>query len=193
MIAVARSLAEPIGAPIQWIERSALDLQLEDASFDVVLCQQGLQFFPDKALALREMHRVLASGGRIALSVWNSTGRYNSAVGEALAEFVGNQTAVRFCASRQAPGEEELQRLASEAGFSDVGVRVARLDVHLPDPEKFVLDHLAATPIAAVIAAADAETCGKIGRAVMNQLRPYADGDGVTYPEEAYVLTARTL
>ena len=49
MIAVARSLPAPVGAPIEWLERSALDLRLADASFDVVLCQQGLQFFPDKA------------------------------------------------------------------------------------------------------------------------------------------------
>ena len=65
MIRVARSLPAPIGAPIEWLERSALDLRLEDASFDVVLCQQGLQFFPDKALALREMRRVLDHGGRL--------------------------------------------------------------------------------------------------------------------------------
>src|ERR1700732_4783842 len=66
MIAVARSLPAPIGASIEWLERSALDLQLEDASFDVVLCQQGLQFFPDKTVALQEMRRVLDNGGRLA-------------------------------------------------------------------------------------------------------------------------------
>ena len=70
MIAVARSLPTPVGASIEWVERSALDLRLQDATMDVVLCQQGLQFFPDKALAMREMRRVLARGGRLALSVW---------------------------------------------------------------------------------------------------------------------------
>jgi ubiquinone/menaquinone biosynthesis C-methylase UbiE len=78
MIAVARTLPPPISAPIEWIERSALDLQLGDASFDVVLCQQGLQFFPDKVLALSEMRRVLGRHGRLALSVWNSTGQQRS-------------------------------------------------------------------------------------------------------------------
>ena len=95
----------------------------------MVLCQQGLQFFPDKAAALREMRRVLSHGGRLALSVWTSAGLYNSAVGEALAQFVGNETAVRFCASRQAPTKEELQRLPTEAGFSAVDVRVSRINV----------------------------------------------------------------
>jgi hypothetical protein len=42
-----------------------------------------------------------------------------------------------------------------------------------------------------VIAAADPEVRKKIGVRVMNQLQRYADGDGVTYPEEVHVLTAR--
>jgi ubiquinone/menaquinone biosynthesis C-methylase UbiE len=49
MVAVARSLPSAPGAAITWIERSALDMRLADASFDVVLCQQGFQFFPDKS------------------------------------------------------------------------------------------------------------------------------------------------
>ena len=113
------------------------------------------------------MRRVLARGGRLALSVWNSVGLYNSAVGEALARFVGNEAAVRFCASRQVPTKEELQRLATEAGFSAVDVRVSRINVHLPRLDQFTLDHLAATPVAPVIAAADPEAREKIGASVM--------------------------
>jgi len=191
MIAVARSLPAPVGAPIEWLERSALDLRLADASFDVILCQQGLQFFPDKARAMQEMRRVLVHGGRLALSVWSSTGPYQSAVGDALARFVSKEAAVGFCASRRVPAREELQRLATEAGFSAVEVSVSRIDVHLPRLDQFALDHLAATPIAPVIAAADPAARAKIGASVMKELEHYADGDGVTYPEETHVLTAR--
>jgi ubiquinone/menaquinone biosynthesis C-methylase UbiE len=191
MIAVAQSLPGPVGAPIEWLARSALDLRLEDASFDVVLCQQGLQFFPDKAQALREMRRVLGPGGRLALSVWNNIGLYNSAVGEALVRFVGDEAAARFCASRQAPTREELERLAKEAGFSEVAVRIDRIDLHLPSLDQFTLQHLAATPIAPVVAAAAPETRAKVGASVAKQLQRYADGNGVTYPEETHVLTAQ--
>ena len=109
MIAVARSL--PPVAAIEWREASALALPFQDSHFDVVLCQQGLQFFPDKALALREMRRVLRRGGRLALSVWNNAGLYNTAVGKALSSYLSQDVAVRFCASRRAPSGEELQRL----------------------------------------------------------------------------------
>ena len=193
MIAVAQSLPPPAGAKIRWLTRSALDLGLEDGSFGAVLCQQGLQFFPDKIAALREMHRVLRPGGRLALSVWSSVGRYNGAVGKALEKFIGCDTAQRFCASRQAPSREELLDLAVDAEFSDVQIDLARLDIRLPRLDQFALEHLAATPVASVIAAADAETRGMVGASVMHQLERYADTTGiVTYPEETYVLTART-
>jgi ubiquinone/menaquinone biosynthesis C-methylase UbiE len=191
MIAVAQSLPAIDGAPIEWLERSALDLGLDDASFDVVLCQQGLQFFPDKAVAVREMRRVLAGNGRLALSVWNNVGLYNTAVSAALAQFVGSDVAARFNASRKTPTADELRRLVTEAGFSDAEVSVSRINVHLPRIDKFVLDHLAATPVASAISAADAEAHKKIGASVMEQLQSYADGDGITYPEETHVVTAR--
>jgi ubiquinone/menaquinone biosynthesis C-methylase UbiE len=190
MIAVARALPHVSGAPIEWIERSALDLGIEDASLDAVLCQQGLQFFPDKPRAMREMRRVLGAAGRLALSVWSGTGPYNRAVGDAVAEFVNSEAAARFCASRRAPPREELERLAADAGFADVEVRIARITVRLPKLDQFALDHLAATPVAAVIASADPEVRRNIGASVMKQLAPYSDGNGVSYPEETYVLTA---
>jgi ubiquinone/menaquinone biosynthesis C-methylase UbiE len=193
MIRVARSLPVPIGAPIEWLERSALDLRLEDASFDVVLCQQGLQFFPDKALALREMRRVLDHGGRLALSVWKGVGAYHHAVGDALARFISAESAVRFCASRQVPTAEDLQRLAAQAGFADVEVRLREINIHLPRLDEFTLNHLAGTPVADGLAGATPEAREKLAASVMKQLQRYADGDGVTYPEEARVLTARVL
>src|SRR6266852_9629005 len=193
MIAVAGSLPAPVGAPIEWLERSAVDFQLPDASFDVVLCQQGLQFFPDKLAALREMRRVLNHGGRLALSVWKGVGAYHHAVGDALARFISAESAVRFRASRQVPTEEDLRRLATQAGFADVEVRLHDINIHLPRLDEFTLNHLAGTPVADGLAGATPQAREKLAASVMKQLRRYADGDGVTYPEEARVLTARVL
>jgi ubiquinone/menaquinone biosynthesis C-methylase UbiE len=63
MLEVAiRKPTEPHTAQLEFLQRAADDLQLPDASFDVVFCQQGLQFFPDQIAALREMRRVLKPG-----------------------------------------------------------------------------------------------------------------------------------
>lgn len=190
MIAVARSLAAPEGARIEWLEGDALAIPLADASVDAVLCQQGLQFFPDQGLAFREMRRVLKRGGRLAVSVWNTAGIYNSAVGEALKTFVDAQTASRFLASRKSPAREEMERSAIAAGFAEVDVRISRAQVRLPGLDRFTLEHLAATPVAPAIAGLDSETRRKIGASVMKALQRFAHADGVTYPEETYVLTA---
>jgi ubiquinone/menaquinone biosynthesis C-methylase UbiE len=190
MIAVAQSLPQALGM-IDWQVRSALDLGFEDGLFDVVLCQQGLQFFSDKPRALREMHRVLRSHGRLALSVWNSAGLYNSAVAEALGEALGREIADQFIASRRVPSRCELNSLAQAAGFADVEVSIARISIHLPHPEQFCLDHLRATPVASGVSAASADVRARLGTTVRERLREFADGDGVTYPEETHVLTAR--
>ena len=58
MLAVARRTV--VGPNIEWLESSALDMPLPDATFDAVVCQQGLQFFPDRPAALSEM-RVCSS------------------------------------------------------------------------------------------------------------------------------------
>ena len=190
MIAVARSLPAPAGAAITWIERNAADTGLAPGGFDVVVCQQGLQFFPDKIAALSELHRVLVPGGRLAISVWRTTGVYNSAVGKALCQHVGVDVASRFCASREVPTGAELVRLAIAARFNDVKLHVQQMTARLPPPEEFVLGHLAATPVASTLRALDGPARAALGRAVAQQLAAYREGDGLAFPEEAHVLSA---
>ncbi len=70
---LARAAGRPAGpdaAPIERVEASAVELPFPDAAFDAVLCQQGIQFFPDRAAAVREMGRVARGGGVVALAVW---------------------------------------------------------------------------------------------------------------------------
>jgi SAM-dependent methyltransferase len=66
MLAVARQL----GQDIHWQHGDAADLPFTDTSFDVVLCQASLMFFPDRAKALREMARVVTEDGTVAVQVW---------------------------------------------------------------------------------------------------------------------------
>jgi SAM-dependent methyltransferase len=75
MIEVAASLPPVSGPPVDWRVGDALALEDGDGSYDVVLCQQGIQFFPDQAGAVREMRRVLARGGRVGLAVWQGMDR----------------------------------------------------------------------------------------------------------------------
>lgn len=69
MLVYART-ARRLGAGVEWEPADAQALPFPDASVDVVVCQFGLMFVPDKEAALREARRVLKPGGTLALSVW---------------------------------------------------------------------------------------------------------------------------
>jgi SAM-dependent methyltransferase len=60
---------------VTYQQADALDLAFEDGTFDAVVCQFGIMFFPDKAAGMREMTRVLKPGGVLALNVWESLDR----------------------------------------------------------------------------------------------------------------------
>ena len=57
--------------PVQWQQADALQLPFADESFDAVVCQFGVMFFPDRAKAFAEARRVLAPGGRFLFNVWD--------------------------------------------------------------------------------------------------------------------------
>jgi ubiquinone/menaquinone biosynthesis C-methylase UbiE len=193
MLAVARALSPPPGAPITWVEGSAVAMDLADAQFEVVLCQQGLQFFPDKPAALREMHRVLVPGGQVVLSVWETTvDPYHLALGPAVERHVGTEAARRLLASRMVPDPAELSHLLVDAGFREVHIHSSRMMKHLPALETLVLWHLAATPVAEAVAVLPEEARAALARDVRIALQPYADGDGVIVPDATNVATAHT-
>jgi len=56
---------------VEWRQADALSLPFEGGSFDAVVCQFGVMFFPDKRAAHREARRVLKPGGRFVFSVWD--------------------------------------------------------------------------------------------------------------------------
>ena len=193
MLAVARTLPPPTGAPITWVESSAVAMPLADATYDVVLCQQGVQFFSDKLGALREMHRVLRPGGRLVLSVWKQANPYSMAVRAAVARYIGTEAAARMQAATSLGNAEALLRhLMIDAGFHDVHIRPYVMTIRLPPVEAFVLRQLASMPIADAVATLSEEARRALVRDVRMAMHSFVDGDGVVFPSEANLVTAHT-
>ena len=136
MLEVARSLTPSGGAKVEWREGSGTELPFEDDSFDLVLCQQGLQFFPDHSVGLREMKRVLAAGGRAVVSLWRNLDA--QPVMKAFDAVVSRHIAQDAFGPPFSLGDSEtISRLANEAGFSDVDIQQADLTIHVSNPDEF--------------------------------------------------------
>ena len=189
MLEVARRLPLPPGLTIDWREGSAVDLPFTDGAFDVVLCQQGVQFFPDRPKALGEMRRVLTSAGRVAVSVWSGPSPYISALREGLERYVGAEAAISGAAAHSLGDADELCDLLRGAGFRDVVVHHVRMTLRLPAPEEFVLRHLSAVPAAGLVAAVGNEARAALVAHVIEATRGYVDGYGLAVPYEVNVAT----
>ncbi|MCA1644703.1 MAG: class I SAM-dependent methyltransferase [Chloroflexi bacterium] len=158
MLAVARSLPAATGASIEWHEGSALALPFADATFDVALCQLGLQFLPDRDAALREMRRVLVPDGRLVFNVFGPI-EHNpatQALADALDRHVGPHASVAKRTEHALADTEELRTLVTGASFRGVVIHTTRKMVRFPSPADYVRIQLAATPLASVLALYDA-------------------------------------
>ena len=191
MLAVARALPPVMGAPIDWREGDALAMPLPDATFDVVLCQQGLQQFPDRLAALREIRRVLRRSGRFAAGVWGPLAGTPgmAALVAALARHVGETAAGNRRAPFALADAGELRRLVETAGFRDVAIRTVAITGRFPSPEEFVAAQLAATPLSTLGAITD-QARTAVASDVRAALRAYIDDDGLAFPMEAHLVLA---
>lgn len=156
MLAVARESTPP-GTSIDWYEASAEAMPLPDDSFDVVLCQMGLQFMSNKPAALREMRRVLRHGGRAYVSVPGPMPQLFEVMAEALARHFGPQAGA-FCGVVFSLHDvADIAKLMRDAGFRDVDVQARPKPLRLPAPADFLWQYLYSTPLAEPVSKADAE------------------------------------
>jgi ubiquinone/menaquinone biosynthesis C-methylase UbiE len=196
MLGVARERAEAEGVRIEWRRCDAADLDLPDDSFDLVLCQQGLQFFGDPAGALSEIRRVLDEGGRTVQSVWQPLERHPvyRALFEAEARHLG--TPVDDLATPFVFGDDDrLRSMLTEAGFEGVDVEEHTIDVVFRDPETFVtLTIMAGAAVLPDQGIDDPDAREALIEAVRRHaeevLERHRDGDSLTFPMPNYIATA---
>ena len=120
MLAVARR--KPVA--VTWIEGRAEALPFADGNFDAVISQFGFMFFGDRAVALREMWRVLKPGGGMAVAVCDGLDRSDGygRFAALLAELFGPDVADSFAAPFVLGDISVMQAIADDAGLPDVRV-----------------------------------------------------------------------
>lgn len=187
MIAVARSVSPP---DIEWHEAPAEDIPLPDDSVDLVLCSMGLQFFADKSKALREMHRVLALGGRIAWCTPGPTPPLFEAIDRALTNHLGPGASMFVHAVFALHDAHEARELMETAGFDDIAVDSSPVPLRVAPPADFFWQYVQSTPLSVAAADLDETARAALEAEVVERCAPFVDGDGVVMQPGLLTATA---
>lgn len=186
MLAVARRLRPQI----DWRQGDATTLPFADASYDVVLSQFALMYFPDRTCALKEMVRVLRPGGRLAIAVWGPYERATSYV--ILTEITQRrcgQAAADVLTAPFALGDKNmLIDLLNTAGIHDAVVTLREGIMTYPTIEVFVETEVKGSPLETLL---DEESYQGFMQEAQEQLNHFhTAGGGVIMPMDAFIITA---
>lgn len=187
MLAVARRVAPQI----EWREGDAAALPFDDESFDTVLCQAALMYFPDRIAALREMGRVVAPWGRVAVQVW---GRLAASEGYAvLSEVAERSVGAEAAATLRAPfvlGDlDEVGELFAAAGLEIDSVRSEMGAARFASIGDFVRTEIEGSPIVDRI---EEDAYRQLLEDSVTALARFCDPSGaIAAPIEGHLITAR--
>ncbi len=190
MLAVGRRVAPHI----DWREGNASNLPLRQGEqFDVVVCQQGVQFFPDKPAALLEMRRALAPGGRLAVSAWRSDEEnpFFRALRAVAEERLGAIEDQRHSFGNAAA----LEELLAGAGFQSIRCRTVSLIMRFDESAPFLqMNSMALVSMSAAGKRMTPEEKKEAVEAIVSNsvstLERYRDGSGVAFELRTNLATA---
>jgi ubiquinone/menaquinone biosynthesis C-methylase UbiE len=185
---------QPQDSRISWRQADALALPFEDASFDVVCCQFGVMFFPDRHSGFREARRVLKPGGSFVFSVWDRIEEnvFAHDVTNALAEVFPNDPP-RFLA-RTPHGYHDtaaIKRELNAAGFSNVVIETKAEQSRASSPRHAAVAYCQGTPLRNEIEARDPD---KLESATEHAAARIADRHGsgeVAAKIQAHIVVAK--
>ena len=120
MISVAKDMVN--NDSIKWMPADAMSLPFNDSSFDLVVMQFGIMFFPDKEKGLSEAYRVLKPGGKFIYSTWNKA-ETNEAIHEGrviIESYFGDDPPIFYNVPFSMYDDRELTSLTRRAGFKSI-------------------------------------------------------------------------
>ena len=162
--------------------------------FHTVFCHQGLQFFPEKEAALREMARVIAPGGSLVLGIWSGLDRFTflAIILDVVGRYCKPESGDIFRVSCSSfTGSEELRKIVHNAGFCNIHIQSEVKVARHPSLAEFLPAYLSLTPFGAEIASMQEEERSRMFCETVKALEPFMDGDGLAIPTENRIVTAK--
>jgi ubiquinone/menaquinone biosynthesis C-methylase UbiE len=192
MLSLAKQRCAGLIPDEMFVESPAYPLEISSASMDVVVCQQGFQFFPEKLAAAQEAHRVLSDGGKIIATTWESVNE---------CELFGT-----ICKALNYMGETEMSDMMrvpfdfmpgtelsahfDEAGFNNVEVKQQERDLVLSGGVKEGIEVAYSTPIGPKLRALSDEKKSKFKNTFSEMLNEMSENDIIMGRMVTNVVTA---
>ena len=192
VIEVARKVTQAAATPITWHCASALKMPFKDGEFDLCLCLQGVQFFPDRVAGFAEIRRILRPSGRLIASIWAPLefNKGHHAVVQALErQSVDASGAKRACSFANA---DDIRETATQAGFTNLDLRTEDGVSHFESVQAFIDGMTIGSPSTRHAVALLPEE-GRDGfiKEVSTVLEPYLVHGELSYPMRTHILIAR--
>jgi len=178
---------------IKWQQADALALPFGDASFDIVACQFGVMFFPDKIKGYSEARRVLKPGGRFLFNVWDKIEEndFPKVVQQRLRQIFPNEPP-QFL-SRTPHGYHDLGRIRADlaaAGFSDIAIETVAHRSRASSPNDPAVAFCQGTPVRAEIEARDGPGLETVTQQVAEALARRFGNGAIEGRIQAFVISA---
>ena len=189
MLGVAKAIVGD--GSIDWIEADVGAIPLDDQTFDVAYCQQGLQFFPDKVGALKEIARLLRPGGSCMAVVAQSL-EQNPLMRSQVAALTRHINADAAAGIRAVCGLSDGQEIASlfeGAGFKNVAWERVDLTLTYKDGRAFVRNGIMSTPVAGIVSEWADEARDALLDDILEGFGQFFDGTSLTFPHVSSVVS----
>jgi SAM-dependent methyltransferase len=192
MLEIARAKFKP-GEQVEFQPADATALPFADGSFDLMLCQFGFMFYPDKNKSHREAWRVLAPGGTYLFSVWDSH-RYNPfgrIAHETSGQFFPSDPPQFYTVPYSCHQIDPIKEGLLDAGFGAIDIAVVKLQKEIPDAAAFARGIVYGNPLYDQIKARGSATPEQVYDAVTQNLRREFGADPGRMPLQAIVFSAK--
>ena len=178
---------------VTWRQADALALLFPDGSFDAVVCQFGVMFFPDKGAGYREALRVLRPGGRFLFNVWDRIEENE------ISRLVVNALAALFPAdppqflARTPHGYHDVALIRDQlgqVGFADVQIETVAKPARAPSARDPALGFCQGSPMRSEIEARDAGRLAEATDAAAQAVAARYGPGPIEGKAQAHVITA---
>ncbi|MEZ0327816.1 MAG: class I SAM-dependent methyltransferase [Fimbriimonas sp.] len=152
MLQVAKDIVKD--PRINWSIANAVELPFEDDTFDAVLSQFGVMFYPDKVQGHREAKRVLKPGGVYHFTAWGKLddNPWSNVIHKTMAEMFPENQPMFLMVPFSYNDPDLIRSDLSAAGFTNINIEGVQKDVRAPSARELAVGVVEGSPLAASIA-----------------------------------------